>query len=147
MNIQERIDSAKNYLDRARRELDSGYGFNMVPCSLSGALAIAMEAWLLSHGHEIDYCHRLNDYMTFTGQAPAELASGFRHCWAGASTLEFFLYGDSSTSIKLPTLEEWKVRADICIIECEGIVAAIIHDIHGSESSATRARSCKERQL
>jgi len=136
MNIAECIDSAKNSLDRAKRKLEPDQGCNRVPSSLSDALARAMEAWLLAHGHETDYCHRVNDYMTFTGHAPEELTSGFRRCWAESSTLEFLLLGDSTTdAATFPSLEEWTVRADNCILECEKVVEAIIQDLHAQNEN------------
>ena len=107
MTVDKCIHSARNSLDRAKLELVSDQGLNRVPGELSDALARAMEAWLLAHGHEIDYCHRVNGYITFTGHAPEELASGFRHCWTETSTLEFLLLGDATTdATTLPSLKE-----------------------------------------
>ena len=135
MNIEDCIDSAKNSLDRARRELDSGHGCNLVPGELSDALARAMEAWLLAHGHK-NNCHGLDGYITFTGHAPEELASEFRRCWAETSTLEFLLLGDATTdAATLPPLEEWKARADNCIISCENVVGAITQALHAQNES------------
>lgn len=136
MNIEDCIASAKNSLDRARRELDSGHGCNLVPGELSDALARALEAWLLAHGHENGSCHDLDGYTTFTGHAPEELASEFRRCWAETSTLEFLLLGDSTTdATTLPSLEEWTVRADNCIISCENVVGAITQDLHAQNEN------------
>lgn len=136
MTVDECINSAKNSLNRAKRELEPDQGCSRAPSSLSDALARAMEAWLLAHGHETDYCHSVNDYTTFTGNAPEELTSGLRRCWAEASTLEFLLLGDATTdAATFPSLEEWKARADNCILECEKIVAAIIQDLHAQNGS------------
>jgi len=134
MNVDEYINSARNSLARAKRELEPDQSCTRVPSSLSNALTRAMEAWLLAHGHENGSSHGLEGYATFTDHAPKELASGFRRCWAETSTLDFLLLGDSTTdAATFPSLEEWTVRADNCIIECEKIVAAIMQNLRAQD--------------
>ena len=55
MNIVDCIRAAKSNLSDARRYLETGEAVNWVPDHLSGALLWAMEAWLLSNGHETNY--------------------------------------------------------------------------------------------
>lgn len=116
-----------NLLD-ARRYLDSGKAINRVADKLRVAINYSMEAWLIKHGHTLNFGNGWHSMkVQFEHAAPEELRLKGYECSSKATSLGWQLDGGIDKEYEYPpwSLERWTKDAYSCITDIEEFVRFI----------------------
>ena len=131
MKAKDCLNAARKNLYSVRRHLESGYGINWVPDELSTAALWAIEAWLIAMGHKRSGMDWAKIRLKFKDVAPKDLYDHFDNCMAGASSLDFYLFGDSAEVDGWPPFDpdKWKKDAWQCLEDTERLVERITREV------------------